>query len=242
MMRSMISASAVLALAACGSTGSNTTTAAPVAAVAPPKGGDWTTTVVATPEGGFLMGNPNAPVKLLEYGSVTCPVCQAFATTGFEPLTKKYVASGKVSFEFRSFLIHGPDVMASTLLQCAGPEPFFALLEANYAGLNEWEGKLTALPKAELERLQNLPPAQQTPQLAQITGLDQFVIQRGVSSEAVKACLADPATPDRLLKQTNKGAQDMGVTGTPTFFINGTKVDQVVSWRDLEPQLRAAGA
>ena len=56
-------------------------------------------TVVATPEGGHRMGNPNAPIKLVEYGSRGCPVCGRFAAEGMEPLRTKYISTGKVSYE-----------------------------------------------------------------------------------------------------------------------------------------------
>ena len=86
-----------LALAACSkndSTGNvDQPAAAPVAAAAAPAGQNWTETVVKTPEG-YLMGNPNAPIKLVEYGARSCPTCGAFAREAYRPLTEKYVASG----------------------------------------------------------------------------------------------------------------------------------------------------
>ena len=69
-----------LGLAACkksDSTGSSS--GDPVAAVAPPAGKAWTDVVKATPEGGMVMGNPAAPIKLVEYGSLSCPHCAKFA-------------------------------------------------------------------------------------------------------------------------------------------------------------------
>jgi protein-disulfide isomerase len=233
MKKLMVACVAILGLAACNSGANNSAVASsgPVAAVAPPAGTEWATTVSATSDGGFLMGNPNAPIKLMEYGSVTCPTCQAFSIQGAEPLKAKYIATGKVSYEFRSFLIHGPDVMATSLLQCGGPEPFFALLEASYAS-----------PQAELARIQSLPIAAQNVEMARISGLDQFVIQRGIGSDAAQKCLTDPTTPDKLVKQRDRGTNDFGVQGTPTFFINGKIVPNVASWKDLEPELRAAGA
>ena len=59
----------------------------PVEAVPAPNGGDWSTIVSATPEGGFVMGNPNAPVKLVEFGSMTCPHCAEFDEAAMKPLT-----------------------------------------------------------------------------------------------------------------------------------------------------------
>jgi hypothetical protein len=59
-----------------------------------PAGKDWTQVVSKTGEG-FVMGNPNAPIKLVEYGSRLCPACGAFAREGYEPLTNDYVKSGR---------------------------------------------------------------------------------------------------------------------------------------------------
>ncbi len=243
MIRQLLAVMVSLTLAACNATGNSAaTSSAPVKAVAPPAGTEWVTTVTATPDGGFLMGNPNAPIKLMEYGSVTCPTCRAFSVDGAEALKAKYVSTGKVSYEYRSFLIHGPDVMATSLLQCGGPGPFFALLEANYANLESWLNKIQATPPAELQRVQSLPVAAQNVELAKLSGFDEFVIQRGISREAAQKCLTDPATPDKLVKQRDRGTNEFNVQGTPTFFINGNVVENVSSWRDLEPELRAAGA
>ncbi|MFL6763858.1 MAG: thioredoxin domain-containing protein, partial [Sphingomicrobium sp.] len=77
---------------------------APVQARKPAVRVDWTRAVAATPEGGFRMGNPAAPVKLVEYGSLACPHCRHFEATGYKPLIQNYVRTGRVSYEFRNFL------------------------------------------------------------------------------------------------------------------------------------------
>jgi protein-disulfide isomerase len=67
----------------------------PVKPVAPPENGDWTTIVSQTAEGGFLMGNPNATVKIVEFGSMTCPHCAEFDAEGAKPLIDNYVKAGR---------------------------------------------------------------------------------------------------------------------------------------------------
>ncbi|MCB8829698.1 DsbA family protein, partial [Escherichia coli] len=110
-----------------GNTGTPAAPAAPVAAVAAPAGQHWTDVVAQTKEG-YVMGNPDAPIKLVEYGSRLCPTCGALAREGYQPLTTKYVDSGKVSFEFREFLVHGALDMPPTLLgNCTSKEAFFPL-------------------------------------------------------------------------------------------------------------------
>ena len=243
MIRSILAGVALLALAACNSGASNNNTAAAQVAGKPaPAGTEWATTVALTKDGGYRMGNPDAPIKLIEYGSVTCPACAAFSAQAMEPLKTNYIKSGRVSYEFRSYLLHGPDLMATMVLQCGGPEPFFTMLDASFADLQNWLGKLSAMTPAEQTRIQSLPIAAQNTALAQASGIDQFVIQRGVSSEAVKQCLADPKMPETLLAMRNRANTEFELTGTPTFIINGKTVEGVASWADLEPELRAAGA
>ena len=240
MKNMMVAGVALLALAACNSATNNTTVA--VAAVAPPAGTEWTTVVSETPESGMRMGNPDAPIKIVEYGSLTCPACAAFSVQGTEPLKTKYIATGKVSWEYRSLLLHAPDLMASLAYKCGGPAPFFALLDASYADMQNWLGKLAELPQAEQQRLQSLPIAAQNTEYARLSGRDEFVIQRGITREALAQCLADPAKIAALDKVRKDAFEKYNVQGTPTFFINDAVVPNVATWADLEPQLRAAGA
>src|SRR3569623_824572 len=95
-----LTASAALALGSCGSkndAASGAHKAAPVASVAAPAGQMWSDTVSATPDGGMRMGTPHAPIKLVEYGALSCPHCARLANQGMKTLVGKYVISGRVS-------------------------------------------------------------------------------------------------------------------------------------------------
>jgi protein-disulfide isomerase len=211
-------------------------------AVAAPAETNWLETVSATPEGGMRMGNPNAPVKLIEYGSRTCPVCGAFGRSGTQPLEKDYVATGKVSWEFREYLVHGqPDFPASLLGTCVPPEAFFPVLEQMYINQGPIEDKMgSPQGQALFNKMQTATPAQATAAWADFLGYPDFFKQRGLTADRVKACLADTGKLDRITQSMQK-ADAMGVTGTPFFFVNGHPVD-VLTWDQLEPALKAAGA
>src|SRR5690242_15848385 len=71
---------------------------------------DWSRSVVETQNGDFRMGNPNAKVNLVEYGSLACSHCRAFEQTAYEPLVRSYVRTGSVTYEFRSVLLNAPDI------------------------------------------------------------------------------------------------------------------------------------
>jgi protein-disulfide isomerase len=230
-----------LLLAGCGSGEGDLNAAAanqtaPLAQVAAPNNGDWGEVVTQTPEGGFLMGNPNAPVKLVEYASLTCPHCKAFSDEATAPLRNSYVRSGQVSWEFRNFLLNAPDVAVSVLARCQPPAAFFRTVEQLFAQQSEF---FAAIDETESRQIGALPPEQQIAPLARAMGLDTFFARRGMPEARFAQCLGDAQGVQRLTDMTNRAMTEQQVTGTPTFFINGERQD-VADWRSLEPRLRAA--
>jgi len=238
-------AALALSLAACGKKDDASTapaaTAAAGAPTIPADGQNWTDTVSATPEGGFRMGNPDAAVKLVEYASFTCPHCAAFEAEASDKI-QAYVQKGTVSWEFRPFLLNAMDVAPSLLAGCQGAGPFFKLAEQLYADQPNWAAKYQSLSQAEIQRLQALPEAQQFSALAKAGGLDQFFGARGLPAAKAEACLTDKAATDKLVALRGIGTDRDGVTGTPTFIVNGTNAKDTYDWASLEPKLKAAGA
>jgi protein-disulfide isomerase len=235
--------SLALALAACGGdAGGNNTTAAnsSASAVAAPKGAAWTDTVSKTEEGGFVMGNPDAAVKLIEYGALSCGHCAEFSEKSSEKL-RGFITKGTVSYEFRPFLLGPLDVPATLLARCSGPGPFFAIAEQMFAAQREWLGRTASITPAEQQSWQGLPPEKLAAMIAAKLELDKFVQQRGVGSAQANACLADRAAIDELAKITKDGVDKFQITGTPTFILNGKK-EEVNTWEAVEPLLIAAGA
>jgi protein-disulfide isomerase len=234
-------AALALALVGCKGGGDNATQAAngPLPQIPAPNGGDWTQMVSETPQGGFRMGNPNAPVKLVEYASLSCPFCKNFDVDGVPTLRDKYVKSGEVNWEYRTYLNHPTDPAVAALAHCMGPDAFFGLADQLYASQEQWFGKLVALPQQQYQQLQTLPPMQRNVEIAHITGLDDFFRQRGMPSSKVQACLNDQSVLNKLQAIVDLGNKD-GITGTPNFMINGKLQADASDWKTLEPMLRAA--
>ena len=243
-MRLRLGASAAaiaLLLAGCGDDDAANTIAAPdqpVAPVAAPEGSSWTDVVTKTPEGGYRMGNPDAPVKLVEYASYTCPHCAEFSEAASEPL-KQLVASGRLSWEFRPFMIFPTDPGITLLVGCQDPAASFLLTEQLYAAQEEWSGRLRNITQAQAQQLESMAPQQRMAALVDATGLDQFFRQRGMPEQRIDACLADQSALDSAMQVTQTGSTEYEVTGTPTFFINGQKVE-AGSWDQLRPTLERA--
>jgi protein-disulfide isomerase len=234
---------AVIAIAGCNSKPGDAKTNAHVTyqQTRPPKGGDWTMVVNPTPAGGYMMGNPNAKVKLLEFGSLTCPHCRAFDEEGVPTLVGKYVKSGQVSWEFRNYIRDGFDLTAALIARCNGTKTFFPLMRALYKDQTVWFGKVIATPQAQLETLQNLPPNQQFVAMAKVAGLPQWAAARGVPVAKSNQCLSNERSVDQLVQMTSDATtQFPEFPGTPTFVINGKMLDKTATWDLLEPQLKKA--
>jgi protein-disulfide isomerase len=200
---------------------------------------NWSATVVATPEGGFRMGNPAARVKVVEYGSLACPHCRHFEETGYKPLVQRYVRTGRVSYEFRNLIINAPDISVSLLTRCAGAARFFPMSEVVYATQPQWMQKLTGLTEAQKAELGKLSDTQRIARLADLGGFPQIAARFGVAPARARQCLADPAGLKRLIGMA-EAAQKIGVNQTPTFFVNGARTS-AETWEQLEALIRKAG-
>ena len=198
---------------------------------------DWTQTIVATPEGGFRMGNPAAPVKVVEYVSLTCPHCRQFATGGAPQLVQRYVRSGRVSFEIRPFPLDAVASMAAQLNRCAPPASAFALNDAILASQDQWFGRLQALSDQQLAALDGLPEPELRVRVAAITQLDALAVRHGVPAARVRACLTDEAGARRVAA-IKQAAERLGINGTPSFTVNGRVAANVHDWAALEPLVR----
>ncbi len=210
--------------------------------VAPPAGKQWSDVITATADGGYRMGNPDAPLKLVEYGALSCSHCAAFSAEGFPHLRDQYVNSGRVSYELRFFLLNPLDVPAVLLATCANtPETLIPMAEQFWAWQPTMFTNLKAAGNDVMQRVQALPANQRPAMLARVTGMNDFFAQRGIATEQGSTCLGDIGHATALANATDKATKEFNVTGTPAFILNGRNED-VASWDGLEPLLQKAGA
>ncbi|WP_379551208.1 thioredoxin domain-containing protein [Qipengyuania sp. DGS5-3] len=239
----MIAAPLALGLAACSSADADEAAidAEPIAEIAAPEGTEWTDVVEVSEYDGYVIGNPDAPIKVIEYASLTCPACAAFSMDGAAQLKAEYVSTGRVSYELRN-QIHGPhDLMLAQLVRCGADESFHPLSDQVWADLNGVLGPVFQNQDAFGQALQ-LPEAERFVAAAEVAGFYDFFAARGVSEDQARTCLADFQAMETIANNSNTQGQEFGVTGTPTFFVNGVKQDGVLNWAGLEPILQRAGA
>ncbi|QFT78351.1 thioredoxin domain-containing protein [Erythrobacter sp. THAF29] len=231
-----------IALAACADDASETGAPAgePIEAIPAPEGSSWTEVVNVTPEGGYVLGNPDAPLKLVEYASHTCGACAYFAQTGSTPLKENYVSTGVVSYELRNLIANPVDLTIATLVRCSQPESMQVLADQAWVAFEDVMGGVSANAEA-IRATGDLPLEERFVRIGEVSGLIDFFAARGVSADKARECLSDVETIQAIADRSQKQGQDLNITGTPTWLLNGRKVE-ANQWPELEPILQRAGA
>ncbi|MGE4410191.1 MAG: DsbA family protein [Sphingobium sp.] len=232
-----------LALSACGGkdgAASDTPKVSAGEAVPPPAGKAWSDIVSVSDKGGYVMGNPNAALKVAEFGSFTCSHCADFAARSSDEL-KTMVDTGKLSFEFRPFVRDPLDMTVALLAGCNGPEPYFPLSHQLFANQPALFEKAQAAGEKAYGDAMNQPPATRFVALAQLLGLIDFVKQRGVSEDKAKQCLSDTKQAEALAAHVQEANNSYTITGTPTLLLNGAVVKDVATWDLMREKLKEAG-
>ena len=157
---------------------------------------------ITDPDGVMVLGFPRAPVTVTEYASVGCPHCAHWAETVYPAFKAKYIDTGKVKFAFHEMLTGDAPLAAAGFLiaRCADPSKYFQVVDQVFAEQNEIAAK-------------GAPALLVVAQAA------------GVTEDRFKACLSDEAALKALGERTEADARAHHVLGTPTFFVDGVKLD-----------------
>ena len=197
---------------------------------------DWARVTSIARSGGFVLGNPAAKVRLVEYSSFTCSHCARFSQSAMAALQTGYVRTGRVSFESRNAVRDGIDLAATLLARCLGPSRYFAASERIFAEQEQWMLAAEAYQEAHSKRLADLPPTEALAALASGSGLDALV---GLTLARAKACLADKAAQARVAAMTDEAWNQRKISGTPSFLLNDVAAG-TVDWATLDARLREA--
>ena len=233
-----------LTLTGCGGgaeTADGAASVATVEKVAAPDGQKWSATVAQTEAGGYVMGNPDAPIKLVEYMSITCSHCATFGEEAFNTIRDNYVDSGRVSFEIRNFVRDPLDLTAAMLSRCGGEGPFFALTKQALSNQGPMFEKAQGMGEATYNGILQSPANVRFVKLAEELGLIDLFQTLGISEDQAKACLSDEATAEKLMSATQTAVDQHDIEGTPTFLLNGKRIDGT-NWTMVETALKEAGA
>lgn len=169
----------------------------------------------------MTLGNPKAKVTVVEYASASCPHCARWDVDVWPEFRKKYVDTNKIHYVFREFLTEPVPVAAAGFLiaRCAGKDKYFSVLDGVFRSQQEIYAGGDA--RAVLLRV------------AQSAGLDE---------KQFDACTTDEKAITALNDRVAKNAKKDEVTGTPTFVVNGTKLDGEQTLKALDDAIAAAQA
>jgi protein-disulfide isomerase len=170
-------------------------------------------------QGDMSLGNPDAKVRVVEYASASCSHCARFNNTVFPAFRAKYIDTGKVHYTLKEFLTPPEEVAAAGFLvaRCAGKDKYFTVLDAIFK--NQAEMFQTGDYRGVLLRI------------AQSVGMTE---------EQFNKCVSDPDQLKALNARVQQAIKD-GVTGTPSFFVNGKKVAEgEVTLAQLDAAIAAA--
>lgn len=234
-MRTLMKTLGLLLAALCGTV---LLTAASKPAAPTPKL-NWNNVVVRTPLDSHLLGNPNAPVKLVEYISYTCPHCAHFEEESDAQLRIGFVATGKGSIEVRSFVRDPIDLTVALLTHCGPATKFFGNHSAFLRHQTTWMAPLASLTEAQKARWSNPDFGARTRAIASDLGLYSLMEARGYDRSDIDRCLGDKALAERLAQHTKDAGDKDFVTGTPSFLLNGVPLSGTYSWAVLKPQIEA---
>src|SRR6202521_311811 len=156
------------------------------------------------------LGSPTAPVTIIEYASMTCPHCAAFANGVFPKLKEKYIDTGKVRFIMREYPLDQLAAAAFMLARCAGPDKYYPLIETLFQQQQKWAVR------------QPIPP------------LLAIAKQAGFTQKSFEECLNDTALLNKIQQERDIGSNKFKVEATPTFFINGQRYSGGISIEDLD--------
>lgn len=199
---------------------------------------NWNATVTVTPKGTHVLGNPNATVKVTEFVSYTCPHCSTFQKQSEVPMRLAYVPPGKVSIEVRHLLRDPIDLTVAMLTNCGSPEGFFKRHHVFLGGQDKWLVRMGSTSEAQRKRWTTGEMSTRLRAIASDFKFYPIMASFGYSRSAVDRCLSDKDMAEKLTAQT-KAASELGVTGTPSFAIDGLLLAATHSWSDLEPQIKA---
>lgn len=151
----------------------------------------------------FSLGDPEAPVKITEYASFTCPHCAAFHANVFKSLKADYIDTGKVQFTYREVYFDRYGLWAAMVARCGGDMRYFGISDILFETQQEWAGSDD--PNVVVENLKKI---------GRTAGMDDATLD---------ACMKNGAMAEAMVARFEENMKADEVEGTPTLFINGVK-------------------
>lgn len=166
----------------------------------------------------YILGDENAPVTIIEYASMTCGHCGYFHNNVLPQIKRNYIDTGKVRMVVRPLPWDNMALAISKVAMCGGEPVYYPMLNAFFDTQEQWL-------KSEADALADIK------KIARLSGMD---------GETVEACIKDKELHDVVLDTKETARQTLKVTGTPTFFVNGERLEGMQNFERMQEVIEAA--
>ena len=166
-----------------------------------------------------ILGNPEAPITIVEYASLTCPHCAHFANEILPEIKKEWIDTGKAKLVLRDFPLDEPALRAAMIARCAPPERYYAFADTFFAAQEKW--------------VRSGDYREALARLAKLGGMGQAEFD---------TCIKNTELENKIVEGRLRATQELEVSSTPTFFVNGSKLSGVPTREEFEKLLSGLAA
>lgn len=166
-----------------------------------------------------ILGNPDAPITIVEYASLTCPHCAHFQDDVLPEIKRKWIDTGKAKLVLRDFPLDEPALRAAMIARCAPPDRYYAFADTFFAQQEKW---VKASDYREV--------------LARLAKLG------GIGKDEFDACLKDTQLENKIVEGRLIASKELDVDSTPTFFVNGSKFTGAPTAEEFDKLLSSLAA
>jgi protein-disulfide isomerase len=166
-----------------------------------------------------ILGNPEAPITIVEYASLTCPHCAHFANDVLPELKKEWIDTGKAKLVLRDFPLDEPALRAAMIARCAPPERYYAFADTFFSAQEKW--------------VRSGDYREALARLAKLGGMGQAEFD---------TCIKNTELENKIVEGRLRATQELEVSSTPTFFVNGSKLAGAPTREEFEKLLSGLAA
>lgn len=161
------------------------------------------------------MGDPNAPIKLIEYASAGCGACAAFHIRVVPSIKENWIDKGQVYYVLRDFPLDSVAYGASAIARCLPEDGFYAFMDILFRSQPEWHKEQGA-----------------------VDALAGLARRAGLSRAQVESCLKDEKILTQIRESRDEASNVLAVNSTPTMFVNGEKIEGAAAYADFEAKFK----
>jgi protein-disulfide isomerase len=166
----------------------------------------------------LVIGDANAPITMIEYSSLSCPHCARFQKDVMPQIKADYIDKGKVKLVMRDFPLNKPALQAAMMVHCLSPLRAFAMEDLLFKTQDQWLIEDAAEPLAGI------------------------AANAGMDRKTFDACLANKDAETKIVATRKAGEDAFGIDSTPTFIINGIKLEGEQTYADLKALFAKLGS